>query len=110
MIIENDQDITFLIADENTVSDFFIVFKEKYSNFKRANVILDFSDLKGIKTESISLFLQFSENHRNNGTSFVVVVEGIDFDSLSDKIIAVPTLQEAKDIIEMEKIERDLGF
>ena len=27
MIIENDQDITFLKADENTVSDFFIVFK-----------------------------------------------------------------------------------
>lgn len=110
MIIENNQDITYLKADENTVSDFFIVFKEKYSNFKRANIIIDFSDLKGVKTENISLFLQLSENHRNAGTSFVVVVEDIDFDSLPDKIIAVPTLQEAKDIIEMDKIERDLGF
>jgi len=29
---------------------------------------------------------------------------------MPDEIIVVPTMQEAYDIIEMEEIERDLGF
>jgi hypothetical protein len=29
---------------------------------------------------------------------------------MPDEIVVVPTLQEAYDIIEMEEIERDLGF
>ncbi len=110
MIIDKQEDIIHLKCDETTVSEFFIVFKEKYSNFEGANVIIDFSGLKGVNTESISLFLEFSEKHINDGTSFVVVVNGIDFNSLPDEMMIVPTLQEAKDIIEMEKIERDLGF
>jgi len=110
MLIEKNKQETILRCNEDTISDFFIVFKEKYPNFKNANIIIDFSDLKGVETEKILLLLHFSENHRNNGMSFVIVVKGIDFDSLPDEIIAVPTLIEAKDIIEMETIERDLGF
>jgi len=110
MFEEKKDDITILKCAENSVSDFFVVFKEKYTNFECANLILDFSDLKGVNTENITLFLDFSEKYKQDGTSFVIVVNGIDFDSLPDEIIAVPTLQEARDIIEMEKIERDLGF
>jgi short subunit dehydrogenase-like uncharacterized protein len=110
MTVEKLEDITLCKCTENTVSDFFIVFKEKYSNFECANLILDFSDLKGVKTENITLFSNFSEKHRQAGTSFVIVMNGVDFDSLPDEIIAVPSIQEAQDIIEMEKIERDLGF
>ncbi len=110
MIIEKEEDIILITSDEIAVSDFFIVFKEKYSNFEGANVIIDFSGLKGVNTENLSFFLEFSEKHRNDGTSFVVVVNGVDFDSLPEEIMIVPTLQEAKDIVEMEKIERDLGF
>jgi hypothetical protein len=110
MTIEKIEDIIVLKCVENSLSDFFVVFKEKYSNFECANLIIDFSDLKGIKTEDILLFSDFSDKHRKGGTSFVVVVNGIDFDNLNQEITAVPTLQEAQDIIEMEKIERDLGF
>ena len=110
MIIKKNKQETILKCDENSISDFFLVFKKKYSTFKNNNIIIDFSDLNGVKTENILLFLRLSENHRNNGTSFVIIVNGIDFDSLPDEIIVVPTLTEARDIIEMEKIERDLGF
>ncbi len=110
MIVEKKDDISIVKCNETSVSEFFIVFREKYSNFEGANVIIDFSGLKGVNTENISLFLEFSEKHRNDGTSFVVVVNGINFNSIPDEIMIVPTLQEAKDIIEMEKIERDLGF
>jgi len=42
--------------------------------------------------------------------SFVIVYDGINFDDLPDEIIVVPSLDEAKDLIEMENIERDLGL
>ena len=37
-------------------------------------------------------------------------IEEIDIDDFPESINIVPTLQEAKDIMEMEAIERDLGF
>ncbi|HAT63224.1 MAG TPA: ribonuclease Z, partial [Flavobacteriaceae bacterium] len=41
---------------------------------------------------------------------FVIVNNAINPDDIPDEMIVVPTLQEAADIIEMEEIERDLGF
>ena len=110
MTIEKLEDITLIKCTENTVSEFFIVIKEKYSNFEGANLIIDFSDLKGVNSEDILLFSKLSEKHKEAGTSFVIVVNGIDFNSLPDEITTGPTIQEAHDIIEMEKIERDLGL
>jgi hypothetical protein len=110
MIIRKN-DIAIVISNkEDSMENFFVDFSKNYINFKNDNLILDFSDLKGVKTENILLFLQHSEEHRNNGMSFVIVVNGIDADKVPDEIVTVPTISEAEDIIEMENIERDLGF
>ena len=101
---------TLIKPTESSVSDFFLAFKKKYTTFKTENLILDFSDFKGVKTENILVFLQMAKEHRNNGMSFVIVCDEVSPDDLPDELIAVPTIIEAKDIIEMEKIERDLGF
>lgn len=42
--------------------------------------------------------------------SYVLVVETSYLDLFPANCMVVPTLGEAKDIIEMERIERDLGF
>ena len=42
--------------------------------------------------------------------SRVLVVEAVSLGEFPEECIAVPTLGEAKDLIEMERIERDLGF
>jgi hypothetical protein len=42
--------------------------------------------------------------------SFVVVVGTMSVSQLPEDIATAPTLQEALDIIEMEEIERDLGY
>jgi len=39
-----------------------------------------------------------------------VVTNAININETPEEIIVVPSLQEAYDIIEMEDIERDLGF
>jgi hypothetical protein len=42
--------------------------------------------------------------------SFVMVKPNIDIDDFPETLNIVPTLQEAEDVLEMEAIERDLGF
>ena len=110
MIVEKDEHHTLLKPAENNPQDFFLVFKENYSNFNDENLILDFSDFKGVKTENILLFLQFATGHRNNGMSFVIVCSEVVIDEIPQDINVVPTEAEARDLIEMEEIERDLGF
>ena len=56
------------------------------------------------------LLLELSTSHRENGTSFVIVCKDIDIDEIPDEINVVPTFTEALDILEMDAIERDLGF
>ena len=89
---------------------FFNEFLKNNTNFKNVNLILDFSSIINIDLNKILLFSQLSETHRNNNKSFVIVCDGIEFDKIPDEIVAVPTFKEAEDIIEIEDIERDLGF
>lgn len=91
-------------------NSFFKEFNENYTNFKKENLILDFSDDLNIDSEEILLFSQTCDEHRKNGKSFIFVCKGVDFENLPDNIIIVPTHQEAADIIELEEIERDLGI
>ena len=51
-----------------------------------------------------------SKLHKKEKKSFVIVAENIDYNAVSSNLIVVPSLLEAHDIIEMEEIERDLGF
>ena len=110
MIIEKTDIATICKSNEKSIDKFFVNFSKKFTNFKNENIIIDISDNKGEKTENILLFLQYSEIHRKNGMSFVIVFDGLNFDDVPDEIIIVPTLEEAKDVIEMENIEKDLGF
>ena len=42
--------------------------------------------------------------------SFVLINDAVGIDELPDELIVVPTLQEAEDMIQMDEIQRDLGF
>ncbi len=99
-----------LLSNDLGFELFFNSFVKKITNFKKTNLILDFSGLINIDLNKILLFSQISESHRNNNNSFVIVCEGIAYDELPDELIAVPTFTEAEDIIEIENIERDLGI
>jgi len=55
-------------------------------------------------------FLPLSNTHRKAKRSLVIVANDFDFNDAPDEMLIVPTVLEAHDIIEMEEIERDLGF
>jgi hypothetical protein len=82
----------------------------EYHSFKNTNLILDVTQDKNLKLSDILNFLSLSNKHRKAKKSFVIVVEDFDFNEVPDEMVVVPTLLEAHDIIEMEEIERDLGF
>ncbi|RZJ62781.1 MAG: ribonuclease Z [Flavobacterium sp.] len=101
------------ITIKDTQADF-VSFLEKvqndYNSFKDHNLILDISPNKEITLEQVLTFLPLSNKHRKAKKSFVIVVNDFDFNEVPDEMTVVPTLLEANDIIEMEEIERDLGF
>lgn len=80
------------------------------NKLKNNHLIIDFSDIINIDIEDLLLFLNIGIEKRKNGTSFVIISKDVDIDKIPDEINIAPTLEEAIDILEMEEIQRDLGF
>jgi len=102
---------TITIKDtQGNSADFLQKVTTEYNTFKNKNLVLDLSHDAALTLNGLLGFLQLSNKHRKNKKSFVLVVSDFDFNEVPDEMIVVPTLLEAHDIIEMEEIERDLGF
>ena len=81
-----------------------------YNSYKNKNLVLDLSHDGQLSLNGLLAFLPLSNRHRKSKKSFVIVAANFDYNEAPDEIVIVPTLLEAHDIIEMEEIERDLGF
>lgn len=102
---------TTIIKDTEGDSALFLhKITEQYNTFKDSNLILDITHDKSVNLDAIKSFKELSKKHKKAKKSFVVVAEGIDFNELPSSLLVVPTVLEAHDMIEMEEIERDLGF
>lgn len=102
---------TITIKDtQNDVAAFREKVTSEYNSFKERNLILDLSGDGIIGLEDVLTFLPLSNKHRAGKKSFVLVVKDFDYNDVPDEMVVVPTMLEANDIIEMEEIERDLGF
>jgi hypothetical protein len=110
MHIEKKENYTLLTSEENTVSELHSEFLKKENEFENENLILCISDSISLKKEEFSLFLVIAEQKKGKKTSFVIVNSNINVDEFPESFNIVPTLQEAEDILEMEAIERELGF
>ncbi|CAI8168243.1 MAG: Uncharacterised protein [Bacteroidota bacterium] len=92
-------------------TDFRNLLKVQYKNIENQNIVVDLSAYENISTGDV---LEFSElslyNKEQLNKSFVVVTGVMQIDALPENISTAPTLQEALDLIEMEEIERDLGY
>lgn len=109
MIVDRDGNIT-IITQEKGLIDFIQNLETSYQKFEKDHLIINLTGFGQLSLEDILGFLLLSNKHRNNKKSFVIVTEKVDLDQMPDEIIVVPTRHEAYDIIEMEDIERDLGF
>lgn len=105
------KDFYYIIADErDDIKDFASFIDYKRAHFDDKNLVIDLLKYGTLKLEELLLFLKPSNEHRASKHSFVIVNDTINIDSVPDELMVVPTLQEAEDVIQMEDIERDLGF
>lgn len=102
---------TIVVKDtQGDIKSFLGKVTAEYNSFKEHNIILDITQDNSVTLDNILSFLSLSNKHRKSKKSFVIVVTDFDFTEVPDEMIVVPTVLEAHDIIEMEEIERDLGF
>jgi len=110
MIIDRDGNITIITQEKVSVVDLVKKIEADYTTYKNTHLVICLTSLRPITLEDIIEFLRLSNNHRSDKKSFVIVTDKVALEEMPDEIIVVPTMQEAHDIIEMEDIERDLGF
>lgn len=110
MIFDKTDNITLITQDKSTVTELVKKLYITYPKFKNDNVIINLSVLKEVTLENIVEFRDISNKHRGEKHSFVIVTDKARIDEMPEEIIVVPSLKEAYDVIEMEEMERDLGF
>jgi hypothetical protein len=106
-----DKGHTTIVKDTQGDSIAFLMkLTHEHRTFEQRNLILDITADKNVTLKTIAQFRPLSKIHRKGKKSFVIVSSGIDFTAVPESLVVVPTTLEAHDMIEMEEIERDLGF
>lgn len=110
MKVERKGHTTIIKDTESNYIQFIEKLTGQYNTFKDANLILDLTHDKTLDLSGLKQFQELTKIHRKNNKSLVIVAENIDFNKVSAKLKVVPSILEAHDLIEMDEIERDLGF
>lgn len=99
-----------LLKEEGDFAAFATLVEEKIGEMKDRNIIVDLSQEEDLQPAQFLGFVNISNTHRQRNKSFVVITDAVGVDDVPEELILVPTLGEAEDLIQMEEIERDLGF
>lgn len=96
--------------DSGDITGFATYISKNHTEFKNDNVVVNLLETGDVQLENLLSFLEISNLHRRNKRSFVIATRDINIDAIPEELIVVPTLREAEDIINMEELERELGF
>ena len=110
MILDKEGNVTTVLQENISLNKFISNFRDVYPKIKNDHIIINLFSFAKLTSNDVLEFLELSDAHRKTKKSFVLVTEKVSYDEVPDSICVVPTIQEAKDIIEMEEIERDLDF
>ncbi|TBW25786.1 ribonuclease Z [Gramella sp. KN1008] len=110
MKIARKENYLLIENDGASLTDFSSDITKHHDDFKDENVVVDLLHHENIENKSLLGFLEISNYHRTQNKSFVILQNTVGIDELPDELIVVPTLQEAEDMIQMDEIQRDLGF
>ena len=110
MIVEHIKSTTVITQEKTTSAQLVNLLNEIYEELKSNNIVINLFSLNSLKASDLNEFILFSDKHKASNHSFVLVTNKINFDDIPETLSVTPTLVEAHDIIEMEEIERDLGF
>lgn len=110
MIFDKEGNTTTVLQENASLATFLTNLKSAYDKLQHDNLIINLFSFAKLSPDDVLEFLELSNAHRARKKSFVLVSNKVSFEEVPEEICLVPTLQEAKDIIEMEEIERDLDL
>lgn len=110
MIFDKEGTTTIVFQEKTSFSAFMENLDKAYDRLKNDNIIVNLFSFDTLTTDNLLGFLQISIEHKSSGKSFVLVSNKVSYDAVPDEMTVASTIQEAKDLIEMEEIERDLGI
>ena len=101
---------TILKEEKGTSTDFANFLNSTINDYSDENIVVDLQNFNEIRADELLKFLSPSVAHYNNNKSFILVSRIVSIDDMPEELRIFPTLQEAEDMVQMEEIERDLGF
>lgn len=110
MIFDKEGNTTIVFQEARSLRGFLSNLNNAYPKLRNDHLIINLFSFDTLSTEDLLEFLELSDRHRGSGKSFVLVSDKISYEEVPDEISLAPSLQEARDIIEMEEIERDLDL
>ncbi len=108
MIFEREGNYTIVYQENIALLKFVENLSAAYDKLRNDHIVVNLFSFDRLTSDEILEFLELSNRHRMAKKSFVLVTDKVTYNEVPDEINLVPTLQEAKDLIEMEEIERDL--
>ncbi len=110
MQIKNSTSYILITPNESSITEFLNNFKKEYNSLNNNNLFINLTKLEPLKPVEVNKLLKWATQSRKLKKSFIIIIQNIVVDDVSEELICVPTLLEAKDTLEMEVIERNLGF
>lgn len=110
MISEIKENHVLITDERDDIQGFATFLNTIFEQFSSQNVIVDLLKYDQASLNDLLAYLELSNTHRAAKHSFVIVNAAMSSDQIPEELMVVPTLQEAVDVVQMEDIERDLGF
>jgi hypothetical protein len=79
----------------------------QYKTFEKQNIIIDLLYHKDLTIDDVNCYCNYLSSMGKK--NLIIVISDLDYNAVPDTLTVVPSILEAHDI-EMEEIERDLGF
>jgi len=110
MKVEQKGHTTIIKDTQGNFSNFLEKVSDQFNTYKEQNLILDVSKNENLSVKELKEAKELANKYKKEKKTIVFVAENINFNEIPDYLLVVPSILEAQDIIEMEEIERDLGF
>lgn len=111
MKLTDKENYSIVEDDKNNVEGFSNYLENHaYDQIRDKHIIVDIIKYGKLTLEELLSFLELSNKQRKRKKSFVIVNDTINIEHLPEELVVVPTMREAVDVIQMEDIERDMGF
>ena len=108
MSLDLPNNIVFVHQNQSTISKLLQDFD--FESHSKQNIIFFVGNHQDLTADFLNIISDVSMKHQQHNKSFVLVCSAFSPEDWPDHLVVAPSQQEALDIIDMEEMQRDLGF